>query len=337
MTPRRDPDARPRLVFLIGAPRSGTTWLQSLLGSHPAVVTPQETDLFDTYIAPLQRQWDEQAERSDAEQKQRRTKGLPAVLGEAEFHALVAGFVDGVFANIAALDPQASVIVEKSPMHSRHTALIERYLPDASFIHIVRDGRDVVSSLLSAEKTWGSYWADGGVRRWSGSWKAAVVGARKAAGTGRYVELRYEDLRAGDADALRAAFAMCGLDVSHDDCAARLEEFSLERMAEGSAPSPIRLGGEMARRHGSYQEPDGFFGRGLVGGWRDTWTARDKLVFDAVAGDLLVALGYEPDRSWSGSAASHRRFRAAVRIRRTVNRALRRVGAHADQRLRALP
>jgi hypothetical protein len=40
------------LVFLIGCPRSGTTWLQRLLASHPQVRTVQETFLFPRYISP---------------------------------------------------------------------------------------------------------------------------------------------------------------------------------------------------------------------------------------------------------------------------------------------
>ena len=39
------------IVFVIGAPRSGTTYLQNLLGSQAQVVTSQETDLFTQYIA----------------------------------------------------------------------------------------------------------------------------------------------------------------------------------------------------------------------------------------------------------------------------------------------
>ena len=35
--------AEPRLVFLVGLPRSGTTWLQKLLGNHPQIGTAQES------------------------------------------------------------------------------------------------------------------------------------------------------------------------------------------------------------------------------------------------------------------------------------------------------
>ncbi len=37
----------PSVVFLVGAPRSGTTWLQHLLGAHPRIATRQETDLLN--------------------------------------------------------------------------------------------------------------------------------------------------------------------------------------------------------------------------------------------------------------------------------------------------
>ena len=31
------------LVFIVGSPRSGTSWLQQMLGSHPEIATPTET------------------------------------------------------------------------------------------------------------------------------------------------------------------------------------------------------------------------------------------------------------------------------------------------------
>ncbi len=328
---------RPRVVFLIGSPRSGTTWLQSLLGSHPAVVTPQETDLFAKFIAPLQTWWDEQLDRSDSEQRDRRAKGLPAVLGDAEFTAMLSGVVDRVLDAVHELDPSASVIVEKSPAHSRHTELIAKYLPDATFIHIIRDGRDVAASLQSAAKGWGAYWVPGGMKAAARSWRTSVLGARQAAATGRYTEVRYEQLRGGDPLPLQQAFAAAGIDVDTAQCVALLDEFSLTRMAAGTAPSSITLGGEMAQRLDTLQEPKGFFGRGAVGGWAESWTAADRLLFDAVAGDLLIELGYEHDRSWAGSARRHSAYRADVAVRRLVGKVGRRIGRRADRVLGQLP
>ena len=40
-------------VFLIGSQRSGTTWLQCMLGAHPAIAAPQEPEFFTQYVAKL--------------------------------------------------------------------------------------------------------------------------------------------------------------------------------------------------------------------------------------------------------------------------------------------
>ena len=321
----------PRVVFLIGAPRSGTTWLQSLLGSHPAVVTPQETDLFSTFVAPLQDWWDDQIGRSSAEHVARRTKGLPAILDDAEFSRLIETMVERVLAAIRNLDPAASIIVEKSPSHSHHVDLIAKYLPGAAFLHIVRDGRDTAASLQSASRGWGSYWAPGSLKKAAVMWKANVLAARTAAGTGRYAEVRYEDLRAGNPEPLQRAFALCGITCSLDECAALLEDFSLERMTKGDVASPIAVGGGLAHV-AERKEPPGFYGKGAVGGWSESWSTQDRLLFDAVAGDLLVELGYEPNSAWAGSAWRRAWYRKRSAVLRAVGKTGRRVGSRLTKR-----
>jgi hypothetical protein len=47
-----------QFVFIIGAPRSGTTWLQALVGSHPSVCTSVEMTLFDCYLGPWLKRWE---------------------------------------------------------------------------------------------------------------------------------------------------------------------------------------------------------------------------------------------------------------------------------------
>lgn len=331
------PTGKPSIVFLIGAPRSGTTWLQSLLGAHPAIVTPQETDLFSTFISPLQTWWDRQLARPEDQQQARRNKGLPAVLDDEQFTAMLARCIDQVLDAIGALDPTASVIVEKSPSHSRHTELITKYIPDAAFIHIIRDGRDVIASLQSASSGWGRHWAPANLKKAAEVWTSNVTAARGAATTGRYTELRYEQLRAGEVEPLQRAFALCGQTVTRERCTELLEEYSLDRMASGATASPIAVGGEMSGVAGKRDEPSGFFGRGLVGGWAQTWSDSDRLLVDAVAGDLLVELGYEPNHGWSGSSARHRRYALEVAIARTIGKVGRRIGRRSDRILSRLP
>lgn len=46
-----------QLTFLVGAPRSGTTWIQLLLSRSPLVAAAQETDLFNIYLRPIVDEW----------------------------------------------------------------------------------------------------------------------------------------------------------------------------------------------------------------------------------------------------------------------------------------
>src|SRR5262249_51939324 len=83
------------IVYVIGSPRSGTTWFQLMLGSHPKVATPIELDFFSTYIAAWYEIWEDQ--RLARNRAGRPNWGLPAVLTEDEFEQVVTGFVEQVY------------------------------------------------------------------------------------------------------------------------------------------------------------------------------------------------------------------------------------------------
>ncbi len=315
---------RPSFVSLVGAPRSGTTWLQSLLASHESVVSPQETNLFSRYVAPLEERWRYEARGTLAERQQRRFTGLGAVLTEEQFHIEVGRFVDDVIAAIGALKPSATIVLEKTPSHSLQVELIARYVPGVRFLHIVRDGRDVASSLVAAADGWGAAW---GAPRTVGAaarvWREYVEGARRAQEFGEYHEIRFEDLRSDGpaaAEALRGAFRFCGAEVTAAEAAERLSRFALERQQLGERG--IVVGGEAARHESAAREPEGFFRTGTVGGWGD-WTVRQRVEFAEAAGGLLRDLGYADGNGWLGGTVAARRARTAVAARRRLARAQR--------------
>src|SRR5204862_8040010 len=105
------------LVFIVGAPRSGTSWLQRLLGAHPAIVTTQETGLFNAYCAPLLNAWSEQMPSGEPAFWRGRNVGLPAVLTTDEFRNLIVNFAKGVYDKAFSLKPSANVVVDKNPEH----------------------------------------------------------------------------------------------------------------------------------------------------------------------------------------------------------------------------
>ena len=71
--------------------------------------------------------------------------------------------------------------------------------------------------------------------------------------------------------------------------------------AAGTVATSILTGGEFSGDERTRVEPDGFFRKGVVGGWRDEWEFPERHDFDAAAGDMLVELGYEHDHDWVGS------------------------------------
>ncbi len=298
--------ASPGLVALIGAPRSGTSWLQGLLGAHPRIASPQETDLFTRYVAPVEAAWQWQLRGDVADWRTRRFKGLPAVLRADELHHAGRAFVDEIVAAMRALKPGADIVLEKSPSHSLHVATIITYAPTTRFVHLVRDGRDVVASIQAAGHGWGAWWAPTDVASAAALWVDHTRSARDATeAPGGYLEVRYEVLRARGAAALADVFAFIGVTTDEHECEALIaEQAVVPTVADIAAPARPRargilVGGEFAPYAGE-PEPGGFVRHGATGSWRSAWSLADRVRFDAVAGALLIELGYEPDRSWVG-------------------------------------
>ncbi len=192
-----------RLVFVVGSPRSGTTFLAGAIGSLPGFVDLGE-------VAPVKAAIPELVTLPPAEAAQRLRRTLAV--------ARRVGLVGRVRA------------VEQTPEMAYVVDVARLAYPEARVVHILRDGRDVVSSLL--EKRWlkpsgagqddaglayGAYarfWVEHGrheefasvsdARRAAWAWRRYVSAARSARTD--VIELRYEQL-AADPQASAAALA----------------------------------------------------------------------------------------------------------------------------------
>lgn len=271
-----------KFLFVVGCPRSGTTWVQLLLAQHPHVATSQETHLFTNYLNALEKCW-----QGEKRQPLRRRTGLSGLLLEEEFYELCQSFAVGVFKKVKAGNINSCLLVDKSPDHVRRADLILKVLPDASFLHVIRDPRSVVSSLRHAGRTWGRDWAPtstaGCALRWQGDIR---LGRQIACKTTRYMEIQYETLLERGSIELARILDWLDLPADAEFCRAAVATCSFQNLktAKNIVNSPWQL----------EDEPEGMYRQGRADSWRDDLTRTDVRIVEFIALDEMRKLGYEP-------------------------------------------
>lgn len=277
----RNPTANVKRVFIVACPRSGTTWLHLLFAQHPGVATTRETHLFDEYLGRLYRAWESYRSRSA-------TVGLTLLLSDEEFHGLCRDFANAVLNKISATNDSATVIVEKTPQHVRYAPFILKLIPDAYFIHIVRDPRSVVSSLRAAAQSWGRRWASASIRTNARLWCSEVTAGREICDlTHRYREVQFEAIK-GEHGAEIVKDLFTWLELSADDAfvAHALEACQIENVRDrgDGIRSYMRL-----KPH----DPESLR-KGAVDSWKEDLSPGEIRTIEYIAKDLMQAYGYEP-------------------------------------------
>jgi hypothetical protein len=223
-----------RRIFMVGVPRSGTTLVQSLLAAHSAMTSFTESHFFDRHFthlrslsspilikSPASRVQEFLAENDEPppdtavwfEWQDRFALRLRPLLPFQTRR--VARQLLKVLDELA-LGRGKSSWVEKTPMHLRYVPFLERLSsPEirTCFVHVIRDGLDVVASLHEASQSWERPYDLGTcVRRWNTD--VAFSLSRIGAPTDHFIF--YEDLTSQPEAALRRLLAELGLDWEPD-------------------------------------------------------------------------------------------------------------------------
>lgn len=291
--------------FIVANPGSGTTMLRLMLDAHPEIAIPPETHFLPEVIKECRRIRRRTGEFASAEQV---TALIAGHRRWGDFHLDEEELVERLrerqpvtarrairaFYRLYAERQGKPRWGDKTPEYVLNMARLGRLLPEARFVHVIRDGRDVA---LSRTRWRASRGADPRpVESWARQWKRWIERARSQAPRldGRYLEIRYEDLVLDVEPTLRRVCEFVELDWDqvmlsyHERAGERIRELDQPLPPEeGKAPLPA---GHRMQKHQSATKPPE---PQKVATWVREMSAEDQAAFEGVAGDLLAALDYE--------------------------------------------
>lgn len=179
------------LLFVFGAPRSGTTWMLKLLEEHPDIVAADVDNL-------------------SVRVNDKETLETNVFNPSRPFSDL------GIWKKFAVLSSKhaGKVIVEKTPIHLLHASRIRRIFPKAKMLLVLRDGRAAVASLMEVGRSPSSWWrgAPAEVTDATKMWRKYAEAALEE--RARCTTIRYEDLLDAPEAKLRELLQELGLDVT---------------------------------------------------------------------------------------------------------------------------
>ena len=286
--------AGPPVPFIVGVTRSGTTLLRLMLDAHPDLAIPPETHFVPSLI------------------KATRKRGTTC----EEAHAIVTGHrqwgdfnLDSAqllerYCALDRVDPETTIRAffelyaeregkprwgDKTPNYVKRMKQIESWIPEARFIHMIRDGRDAALSRFKrilkdpppmeivAER-----------------WVRKIEDARAAGDDLDYIEVQYESLVRDTEPQLRRIAEF--LELPWDDSMLHYYERAADRLAEmhRDLPSeegkPLRPADHRKEAHVLTSKPPD---PSRLARWKQDMSPEDIDAFESVAAPMLRELGYE--------------------------------------------
>jgi len=270
-------------IFVVGSPRSGTSQLAHSLARHSQNWVSRESHFFNQLGSLAKELYTCATEWSKVSSTWWLAK---EEVGIDEFMQFIGYGMNALFTNRSG----GLCWIDHTPGYALILGDLGRLFPGARFIHIIRDGRDVVNSMIHSQhhRDVGCDWAcsfETACRAWLQHVESALD--YETVNPHRILRVYYESISSGSGAQFR-----------------RILRF-LKQPYESAITEPFGAGKKL---NSSFSETE----RDRLK-WQNSWSDEQKSAFVAVSGDLLVRLGYENDDSWAGSSVLASQFQGGQR------------------------
>ena len=267
------------IIWIFGSGRSGSTWLRSMmgdLGRHQLWEEPMVGKLFGEFY---DRSMEAELQRPDF------------IMSNATRRGWIGAVRNFVLECASYAHPRLGAgdyLVVKEPNGSMGAALLMEALPESRMILLIRDPRDIVSSMLDGARQGGWMYErkenedwkrravpdknpDNFVRNRSRKYLQHAGSAKEAydAHKGFKVLVRYEDLRSDTLGEMGRIYSTLGIEVDEEELARTVEKHSWENIPEE-------------------EKGEGkFYRKASPGGWREDLTPEQARIIEKVTAPLL--------------------------------------------------
>ena len=285
--------SKEKAIFIGGCGRSGTTLLRIILGRHPLVWSGPELNVHANILEAHYRRYPflpkkayllyDEGVLTELASKFKVTK--EEIVRIRDSSTSLPHFIDLLFSTLSRRSGKNRWI-EKTPKNVADLDFIFTYFPEATFIHVIRDGRDVAASLRNHPK----HFIVNGVAVPSlinrpieesvGRWLSDVEAGRRFRGHPRYTEVRYEDLVKHPETVVSRLLGI--LDLPPDQGLLSPDGKELVEVIHflPSARAVEKINSES------------------IGRWKKDISKDEALYIEKMAGPLLRELNYITDSSW---------------------------------------
>jgi hypothetical protein len=277
-------------IFIVGCPRSGTTKLAAILNRHTHIASATETHFFN-FVSCQKYNWNN-FQVADLKKLLEEARIIDFTkLADIQSLELIEQFEevnnDAMSSTLAPEDfkkrkvfdlliknylkkKNKSRICEKTPQHLQNIEEILRLYPQARIIHMVRDGRDTVNSLLKMP------WRPKGLINNARFWSQYMKLGKKESLRPEVLTIKYENLLERPEDVLQNICSF--IDEPYED----------GLLDETKEPDNLFSSWESSWKHKSQQELDST----RINAWTRELSPDDQVILDWALHKDLIEFGY---------------------------------------------